>query len=441
MLKRMNLHFLIPFCLPKTHFWTLAFLLSVFLFTSCKSLKNNKLTTTLNNEVSSYSNRDYFQGILIYDPIKSDTIYSHNSNKYFTPASNTKIFTLYTSLKTLPPKIPSLNYAVNKDTLFLEGTGDPTLLHPYFKDSTAIKLASKYNNVALYLNNFKEDRYGPGWAWEDYDTYYSPERSGFPLYGNVVNIHLVDSLRVVPHYFKEHVVPISYIRNREEDNNTFYFNPSRKDTLTVPFKVDTTLTKQLLESVLRKKIKIVSKMPEAEKQTLYSIPSDSLYKRMMLESDNFLAEQLLILVSSTLSDTLNSAKARNYVLENYLSDLKQKPRWVDGSGLSRYNLFSPESMVAVLSKMVEEYPKERILNLFPVGGVSGTLKNRFPGNPTPYIYAKSGSLGNNYSLSGYLITNSGKILVFSFMNNHFVKSGSEVRKTMQRIFEHLRDSY
>jgi D-alanyl-D-alanine carboxypeptidase/D-alanyl-D-alanine-endopeptidase (penicillin-binding protein 4) len=131
----------------------------------------------------------------------------------------------------------------------------------------------------------------------------------------------------------------------------------------------------------------------------------------------------------------------NYVLNNYLSELKQLPRWVDGSGLSRYNLFSPESMVVVLTKMVEEFPQERILNLFPSGGVSGTLKNRFPGNPRPYIYAKSGTLGNNYCLSGFLITNSGKTLVFSYMNNHFTKNSSEIRNSMQLIFENLRDRY
>ena len=70
---------------------------------------------------------------------------------------------------------------------------------------------------------------------------------------------------------------------------------------------------------------------------------------MMQESDNFLAEQLLLLASSTLSDTLNTKTAIEYMLNNHLKDLKQQPRWVDGSGLSRYNLFSPEAIVYVLN--------------------------------------------------------------------------------------------
>ena len=162
---------------------------------------------------------------------------------------------------------------------------------------------------------------------------------------------------------------------------------------------------------------------------------------MMLVSDNFLAEQILMLVSSTLSDTLSSEKVREYILKNQLSDLKQKPRWVDGSGLSRYNLFTPTSFVQVLTKLYNEIPHERLFNLFPVGGESGTLKKYYQGKTKPYIYAKSGTVGNNYNLSGYLLTNSGKTLIFSFMNNHFKKPIPEIKKHMQSVFEYLRDNY
>lgn len=441
MLKSTNQLIFSSFRGVKIYVKTLLLLLSLFLFNNCKTLNTKKLTADIEKTVRSKNSQEYFQGILIYDPNKKDTVYSHNSRKYFTPASNTKIFTLYSALKTLPNTIPSLKYTVYKDTLFMQGTGDPTLLHPYYKDSTAIKFAKGYPNVALYLNNFQEDKYGPGWAWEDYDTYYSPERSGFPIYGNVVDIYMGDSIQVVPENFHEQVIPISYSIKREWDRNIFYFNPARKDTAQIPFIGDSSLVKQLLETALDKKIKVVAQMPSREMHTLYSIPSDSLYRTMMLESDNFLAEQMLILASSTLSDTLNSSNARKYILDTHLSHLKQKPRWVDGSGLSRYNLFSPESMVAVLTKLIEEFPQERIFNLFPSGGVSGTLKDRFPGNPRPYLFAKSGTVGNNYCLSGYLMTNSGKTLVFSFMNNHFTQSGAEVRSAMQTIFEHLRDHY
>jgi len=182
-------------------------------------------------------------------------------------------------------------------------------------------------------------------------------------------------------------------------------------------------------------------MPCEEKMILSGILTDSINKRMMQESDNFLAEQLLLLASSTLSDTLNTGTAIEYMLENHLKDLKQPPRWVDGSGLSRYNLFSPEAMVYVLNAIHREVPKERLFHLFAEGGESGTISDWYQGNPQPYIYAKTGTLGNNHNISGYLITKSGKTLIFSFMNNHFTNPASEIKQQMQYVFEWVRDNY
>ena len=410
------------------------------LFVGCASVKRS-LVKKIDNQIKSDQYDNQFTGFLVIDPESKDTIYNINSVKYFTPASNTKIFTLFAALKLLPDSIPTLKYIVGNDTLYVQGTGDPSVLHPFFNDSTALHFMDQYENVALYPNNFKDEKFGPGWSWDDYHWYYSPERSGFPLYGNILTINNGDSLKVQPDYFKDSIVFIDSPVNRELQNNVFYFNPSKKDTVEIPFKVDSGLTKILLETSLKKKIRITHKIPEGEQHILYGMPSDSIYKRMMELSDNFLAEQLLILGSSTLSDTLNSQKAREYFLENYLSELRQPPRWVDGSGLSRYNLFTPESMVHVLHRMYNEIPRERLFLFFPTGGISGTMEDWYLGNPDPYIYAKTGSLGNNHCLSGYLLTKSGKTLIFSFMNNHFVESSSEIKKRMQSILENIRDNY
>ncbi|MGB5665607.1 MAG: D-alanyl-D-alanine carboxypeptidase, partial [Maribacter sp.] len=320
----------------------IVFILVLFLVIGCGSSKRT-LTKKINGLVLSELYTNQFTGFLLINPATNDTIYNHNSKKYFTPASNTKIFTLFASLKLLPDSIPALKYILQNDTLYVQGTGDPSLLHPYLNDSTAIHFLNKYENISLYLNNFEDEKYGPGWAWDDYHWYYSPERNALPIYGNVLTVHYNDSLIVQPIYFKNKVVPVSYRFNREPNDNVFYFNPSRKDTLEIPFIVDSSLTKVLFEKELKKKINITNKMPRNKSNILYGIALDSVNKRMMKSSDNFLAEQLLILGSSTLSDTLNSKKARDFILENYLSDLRQPPRWVDGSGLSRYNLFTPES--------------------------------------------------------------------------------------------------
>ncbi len=418
-------------------------LILYFLFSSliigCSSTKRGIQKSTqkvFNSEF--YDNQ--FTGFLVVNPQNKDTLLNFNGEKYFTPASNTKIFTLFTALQHLSDSIPALKYIQQNDTLYIEGTGDPTLLHSYFEHNKTLDFLKKYDNISIHLNNFQDEKFGPGWAWEDYQYYFQPEKGPFPLYGNVTTIKASSPVKVTPSYFQDSVIRINFSRNRELQKNTFYYGPSRKETLEVPFKADTALTKKLLAKVLGKIVKIATKLPEGEKRIKYSVPVDSVYKRMMIESDNFLAEQLLLLCSSTLSDTLNSSKVREYILENELADLKQQPRWVDGSGLSRYNLFTPESMVHVLSKMYQDIPKERLLSFFPTGG-QGTLKDWYPGNPEPYLFAKTGSVGNNHNISGYLITKSDKTLIFSFMNNHFREPSSEVKKRMEQIFEDIRDNY
>jgi D-alanyl-D-alanine carboxypeptidase/D-alanyl-D-alanine-endopeptidase (penicillin-binding protein 4) len=416
-------------------------MLLVMALGSCASRKNIRFQKKLAKEVNASYFQDHFTGIMIYNPATRDTLYTKNSTKYFTPASNTKIFTLYTALKLLPDTVPSIKFALLNDTLYFEGTGDPSALHPYYKDSTGISFIQGFEHIKYYAGNFQDDLRGPGWAWEDFDSYYSPERSGFPLYGNTIEIQYADSMQVFPSLFKDSVRLQNNPRKRVTDANIFYIDTTRKDTLLIPFKTNARLTTQLLEEATGKKIGLAASMPTIKKQLLYSIATDSISKRMMQESDNFLAEQLLILASSILSDTLTSVTSRNFMLDTYLAELEYAPRWVDGSGLSRYNLFTPESLVFVLNKMFQEVPRDRLFTLFPKGGVSGTLEDWYAGNPHPYIIAKSGTLGNTYCLSGYLLTNSGKTLIFSFMNNHFLIPTGVIKENMQRLLEFIRDTY
>ena len=410
----------------------------ILIFTGCKS---TKITKEINQHLDSDFYENQFTGLLVINPKTNDTIFNQNSDKYFSPASNTKIVTLYTALQFLPDSIPAFKYSVDKDTVSILGTGDPSFLHSYFQDSTALKLGQNYAKVNLLINNITDEKLGPGWAWEDYDTYFSPERNSFPMYGNVLTVSNQDSLLVSPSVLKNKVQYSETERPRKLNENEFYYNPNRKREQEIPFVTDSVLISTLWQDLLPNKVTVSNYQGEKMETIAYSIQSDSLYKRMMQKSDNHLAEQMLILASSSLSDTLSSKNIRKYVLENQLEDLKQQPRWVDGSGLSRYNLFTPMSFVQILSKLYTEIPQERLFTIFPAGGESGTLKKYYHGKITPYIYAKSGTFSNNYSLSGYLITNSGEVLVFSFMNNHYRKSSVEIKHQMGKVLEYLRENY
>ncbi|NYJ27271.1 D-alanyl-D-alanine carboxypeptidase/D-alanyl-D-alanine-endopeptidase [Allomuricauda sp. ARW1Y1] len=407
-----------------------------FLVTGCSSLKR-----TLNQQMDHASFQHSLRGLVVVDANTGEEIYTVNGDIYFTPASNTKIVTFYTGLQLLPKNIPSFRYVVANDTVFFEGSGDPTWLHPFFKDSTAIRWLQKQGNLALFTKNHQEDRYGPGWAWEDYDTYFSPEKSTLPLYGNVVTVFNNEGLEVSPANFKNHITLKDTTIHREEFHNRFYISPTEQDTLEIPFMTSDTLTKELLESALGRKITLSDHFPEGKKQVIYGVETDSIYKRMLFASDNFLAEQLLLAASAMVSDTLSTQKAIDYMLDNDLKDLAQQPRWVDGSGLSRYNLFTPRSFVHILQKMHNQLPEERLFAIFPMWGPDHTVEKWEDPTTEPFLFAKSGSVGNNYNLSGYIKTKSGKLLIFSFMNNHFRVPSQVIREQMYTTLKHLYFNY
>ena len=119
--------------------------------------------------------------------------------------------------------------------------------------------------------------------------------------------------------------------------------------------------------------------------------------------------------------------------------LPQRPRWVDGSGLSRYNLFTPQDMVAILDKMQRSFGMNRIKAIFPTGG-TGTLASYYKADST-YIYAKTGTLSGVVALSGYLYTKQNKLLIFSVLVNNHQASATAVRRAVEKFLQGLRESH
>ena len=115
---------------------------------------------------------------------------------------------------------------------------------------------------------------------------------------------------------------------------------------------------------------------------------------MLQPSDNFIAEQLLLVCSSIKFNTLNADSVIHYSQTHYLNDLPDAPQWVDGSGLSRFNLFTPRSIVALLCKISDEMKNDSLLHsLMPAGGVVGTIKAAYKtDNGLPFVWAKTGSI-------------------------------------------------
>jgi len=389
-----------------------------------------------------------FTGLVVYDLQENKIIFSRNASRYFVPASNTKLFTLYACMKTLGDSIPGLRYLETDTSLIFWGTGDPTLLHPYFSESKTMSfLKSKSKTKKLYYSDSQSSlqHYGTGWMWDDYNDYYQAELTPFPMFGNVILIRKDSSgLKISPEMTIDQMGKKSGIKQvrRMMENNHFDF-PDGLDTMAtfeqeVPYKNASKINIEILEKILESKITSISTRLSKETKTLYSIPTDTVYRRMMQVSDNMLAEHLLLLCGSTIGDSISTKFSIDTMTAKYISDIPDKPAWVDGAGLSRYNLFTPMSIVTLLQKMYREYPEDKLFSLLAVGGGNGTLKHMFNAEQDAFIFAKSGSMSGVYNLSGYMITSSGKRLIFSFMNNNFNTSVSSVKKEVAQILTRIK---
>lgn len=403
----------------------------------------NSQTDWVKTHLESDFYKNQFVGFYLYDLGTKKVLENYNGEKFFTPASNVKILSLYSAMKVLPDSIPALRFERKGGDIYIEGLGDPTFLNPEFKSVNRVLdfLKKETGTIYLHWGKYEGSRMGLGWSWEDYEKNYSPERSELPMYGNLATLKKgKGGPTAIPLTLADSVEYEESLFSRDFFDNKFYLGSRNGNSSKVPFVVKDELIRQMLSDAVGKEVVLTDKALSKNAKTLFSLPSDLVYKRMMEKSDNFLAEQVLLMVSAKISGTLSTEKAINYIDTKYLKGMPDNPVWVDGSGLSRYNLFSPRDLVFVLERLYNEFNEERLFSIFAIGGRTGTLKGSYGGNP-PYIYAKSGTLSNNYCLSGYLKTKSGKTLAFSIMNNHYQKANWLVRQETEKLLLHVRDNY
>ncbi|SHI55106.1 D-alanyl-D-alanine carboxypeptidase / D-alanyl-D-alanine-endopeptidase (penicillin-binding protein 4) [Hymenobacter daecheongensis DSM 21074] len=399
--------------------------------------------------------RQHHVGVSLADATTGELLYELNSDQYFTPASTMKLFSLYAGLHLLGDSLPSLRYVVRHDSLLFWGTGDPTLLHGDVPSRRAFAFLQSRPEKLFYTAIPCVEPFGPGWSWDDYNYYYSPERGPFPIYGHTVRFYARPNQRprVLPRDFTVMVEPApasfqstDHVR-RAVLENRFFVLPFTKGWIDeTPFRTSPELLLKLLQDTLRRPVQPLpwALQPQENIRTLPGLPVDSLYRRMLQVSDNFLAEQLLLMCSAQLApDSLNTARTIRAVRQRFLLDLPDAPVWVDGSGLSRLNLATPRTLTALLLKLHQEVPEPRLLSLLAPGGGHGTLRRRY--RPVvagqPWLWGKTGTLTHICNLTGYVRTRSGRLLAFSFLNNNIPGDDSAVRGEMEKVLTQVRERW
>jgi serine-type D-Ala-D-Ala carboxypeptidase/endopeptidase (penicillin-binding protein 4) len=441
-----------------------ATILVFFFLTGCaSSLKIGKQATTLLLRDSAVSTGQI--GVCIYEPATNKYWYRYDATKYFIPASNTKLFTLYAGMKYLGDSLVGARVSIDDNNHYILPSGDPTFLNAEFKRQPLFDYLNQLpkNSYVGIINNFwKEEALGNGWAWNDYTESYMAERSMMPLYGNLLKFAFIgDTLKSIPYRLMDigisrdfnaedwpkfefrlkNKLPEKFSIQRKlgEDLYEFIKGPRDFSGIEIPFKTEQSTIQLFLRDTLKgisaNIIGLQSSVDNIKFKPIYSQPTDSLFKPMMHRSDNFFAEQTLLMASNEHLGYMNDKKIIDTILNKDLNDIPQRPKWVDGSGLSRYNLATPQSLVYLLNKMKNEFGLERMKVVLPTGG-EGTLSSYYKKN-SGFIYAKTGTLSNNCALSGYLITNKGKLLIFSVLANNYITGATPVRKAVEQFIQQL----
>jgi D-alanyl-D-alanine carboxypeptidase/D-alanyl-D-alanine-endopeptidase (penicillin-binding protein 4) len=435
-------------------------------------------------------------GILVVDPERGDTLYSRNAGKLFMPASNMKILTSATALTQLGADYRyrtsfGARGPVNDGTLtgdlVVVGRGDPSVSDHMLRDAMLPLRAIADSIVARGIRHvtgrvvaagdrFPGSELGFGWSYDDFeDSYSAPvdellfnegfselhvrggERPGDPVTVVVRPARSVPRVRV-----NATTVALSPGDSARRRANTLV---ARKDSTTwdvilsgtlgvrdttvievTHHNVDDAYVAAVREALTDKGVSFDDQPTDTLARvdtlaTLTSPPLSEILKALMKPSQNQIAEMLFrtVALEKTGAGRPDSARA---IVERQIASwgavVPQEAIVRDGSGLARYDYISPQTVVRILDAMRKAPTFNVYYDALPIAGVDGTIRNRMKGTPAEgNVHAKTGSVAQSRSLSGYVTTADQHMLIFSFLSNNWTVPIRSVERVQDAIAARL----
>ena len=151
--------------------------------------------------------------------------------------------------------------------------------------------------------------------------------------------------------------------------------------------------------------------------TAPSMPVRELIRFVNVPSNNFAAEMLLKALGERYG-TAGSTRAGAAVVRSTLREIDVRPRFVDGSGLSRSNTTTPTDVVALLDRMDEPDIRGIFRASLALAGQTGTVKARMRGTAAHRrCRLKTGTLRRVSALAGICRTRGGQDVAFAVLMN------------------------
>jgi D-alanyl-D-alanine carboxypeptidase/D-alanyl-D-alanine-endopeptidase (penicillin-binding protein 4) len=417
--------------------------------------------------------RSYW-GIAVKSLRRGDTLYSRNAERLLMPGSTMKIVTLAVAGDrlgwdhTFDTRISAqgrIEAGVLRGDLVAVGSGDPSLTivgGPQLFSQVAETLASLdvravSGRVIGDDDAFDDELLGPGWAWDDLAGRDAAGVSGLQYNENVVEMIVTPGGSIgapaalafhpsigTPYLLNQVTTsaadePLAITARRQFGNMTVVAGSIPVGSQPASRLISVANPTLFFAAALRAGIVNagidvhaaavdIDDVPDAPSDggalllTHKSAPLSALAVRLMKNSQNLYADTLF--KASGAQVGMPSFEGGRKAVAETLASWGVDPTGlvqVDGSGLSRYNYLTAETLIAVLAQMErDDRSRGPFRSSLPLAGQEGTLAGRMKGTAAEgNVRAKSGTLANVRSLAGYVTTGDGEDLAFAIIANNY----------------------
>ena len=426
-------------------------------------------------------------GVLIVDPVRGDTLYSRNAGKLFMPASNQKLLTGAVAVarlgatyrwRTVLATRGTVRRGVLRGDLRVIGTGDPTVSDAMRGDvltalgALADSLKARgirriAGRIVQAGDAFPGDGYGFGWAYDNFDEPYSApvdelfindgmarlqftggRRAGSPTTVRMRPapgaVPLTSRVRTVAHPSRADALAARWTGDRYEVSGAV--GPRDSSALDLAIRAPGHAWLATFAAALRAHgvrvdgaIAVDTGTSRGALDTLVrwdSPPLSDVLSHFEKASQNQLGEVLFRTLGRA-ADSAGTPEAGRRVVLAQLAAWGIDSTMVavrDGSGLSRHDYVSPNAIVRVLDAMRITGDSVLFREALPVAGVDGTLARRMRGTAAQgNVRAKTGFVDKARSLSGYVTTADGRMLLFSLLCNNWTTPVAAVERVQDAI--------
>ena len=433
-------------------------------------------------------------GIKVVNLDKEKVLYEKNSNRSLVPASNIKLITTGIALETLGADYrfkTTVTYdgVINKNgildgNIYIIGGGDPTLGSKYLVSKnpdyvSGIERKKQLEFLDIWIKEIEklgikkingkiiaDSSYLPKttlsttWEWGDLRYYFASPPSGLTFMDNNIRLTLKKygkgiSASISPSYSETKITNKVVIDPKNKNKITIVVVPYSNEiivlgTLNKAIASYTTIMQKpapTLATLFSEKLELAGiennggiardEKSEIEKYETnqgmkeiyinYSPRLEKIIEYTNKYSVNLFAEHLKLEVEK---------KTNRKIKDLWKEKIKIDGLYIyDGSGLSRYNGVTPNTIVEVLKYMKNSNEFESFYNSLAEPKKNGTFKTFEDGVLVDNLHGKSGTLTGVKAYSGYMHNEDGDLLAFSIIINHHGMSGITIGKKLEQVMD------